>query len=61
MIANWRRDYNERTPHSNSNYMMPAEFAAKTSGGKDAGFAFLENSRGVSHFPPVTASAGQYD
>jgi len=29
IIAAWRRDYNERRPHSSLNYMTPAEFAAK--------------------------------
>jgi putative transposase len=57
IIAAWRRDYNERRPHSNLNYMTPAEFAARTSGGKDAGFACLENAPGVSHFPTATAAA----
>ena len=58
IIAAWRRDYNERRPHSSLNYMTPAEFAARTSGGKDAGFACLENAHGVSHFPTATAAAG---
>ena len=58
IIAAWLRDYNERRPHSSLNYMTPAEFAAKTSGGKDAGFACLENASGVSHFPTATAAAG---
>ena len=57
IIAAWRRDYNERRPHSSLNYMTPAEFAAKASGGKDAGFACLENAVGVSHFPTATAAA----
>ncbi len=57
IIAAWRRDYNERRPHSSLNYMTPAEFAAKASGGKDAGSACLENADGVSHFPTATAAA----
>jgi len=28
-IATWRRDYNERRPHSALDYMTPAEFAAR--------------------------------
>jgi putative transposase len=58
IIAAWRRDYNERRPHSSLNYRTPAEFAAKAIGGKDAGFACLENAVGVSHFPSATAAAG---
>ena len=58
IIAAWRRDYNERRPHSSLNYMTPAEFAAQASRGKDAGFACLENADGVSHFPTATAAAG---
>ncbi len=57
IIANWRRDYNERRPHSSLNYRTPAEFAAQASGGKDAGSACLENAHGVSHFPTATAAA----
>ena len=57
IIATWRRDYNERRPHSSLNYMTPSEFAAKTSGGKDAGFARLENDTAVFHFPTATAAA----
>jgi putative transposase len=57
IISNWRRDYNERRPHSSLNYMTPAEFAAQASGGKDAGFACLENANGVSHFPTAAAAA----
>jgi len=37
--------------------MTPAEFAAQASGGKDAGFACLENGQGVFHFPPAAAAA----
>jgi putative transposase len=58
IIANWQRDYNERRPHSSLNYMTPSEFAAKASGGKDAGQACLENADGVSHFPTASAAAG---
>lgn len=57
IIANWRRDYNERRPHSSLKYRTPAEFAAQASGGKDAGSACLENAHGVSHFPTATAAA----
>jgi transposase InsO family protein len=55
IIANWWRDYNERRPHSSLNYMTPSEFAAKASGGKDAGFACLKNDTAV--FPTATAAA----
>ena len=58
IIANWRRDYNETRPHSSLNYMTPAEFAAKASGGKDAGFACLKSDTAVFHFPTATAAAG---
>jgi putative transposase len=58
IMANWQRDYNERRPHSSLNYSTPAEFAAKASGGKDAGKACLENAPGVSHFSTATAAAG---
>jgi hypothetical protein len=37
--------------------MTPAEFAAKASGGKDAGFACLKNDIAVFHFPTATAAA----
>ena len=57
IIAAWRRDYNERGPHSSPNYMTPTEFDTKVSGGKDAGSACLENAVGVSHFPTATAAA----
>jgi putative transposase len=58
IIANWRRDYNEHRPHSSLDYMTPSEFAAKASGGKDAGSACLENADGVYYFPTATAAAG---
>lgn len=29
LIAAWRRDYNQRRPHSSLNYLTPAEFADK--------------------------------
>ncbi len=32
IITNWRRDYNERRPHSSLSYLTSAEFAAKNSG-----------------------------
>jgi transposase-like protein len=57
IIAAWRRDYNERRPHSSLSYMTPAEFAAQASGGKDAGFACLKNDTAVFHFPTATAAA----
>lgn len=37
--------------------MTPAEFAAKASGGKDAGFACLENAVGASRFSTAAAAA----
>ena len=58
IIANWRRDYNERRPHSSLNYLTPAEFAAKAGRGKDADSVSLENTRGVFYFPTATAAAG---
>lgn len=58
IIANWRRDYNETRPHSSLNYLTPSEFAAKASGGKDAGFACLKNDTAVFHFPTATAAVG---
>jgi hypothetical protein len=61
IIAAWRRDYNERRPHSSLNYMTPAEFAAKASGGKDAGFACLKNDIAVFHYwngPPQASPDG---
>ena len=57
IITNWRRDYNERRPHSSLNYVTPAEFAAKNSRGKDVDSVHLENAVGVFHFP-TTAAAG---
>lgn len=57
IIANWRRDYNERRPHSSLNYMTPAEFAAHASGGKDAGSACLKNDVPFFTFPTTTAAA----
>jgi putative transposase len=57
IIAAWRRDYNERRPHSSLDYMTPAEFAAQASRGKDAGFACLKNDTAVFHFPTATAAA----
>lgn len=59
-IELWRRDYNEQRPHSSLNYRTPAEFAAATSCGKDAGCARLENAQGISHFPtaPAATAAG---
>ncbi len=57
IIAAWRRDTNERRPHSSLNYMTPAEFAAQASGGKDAGSACLENDTAVFHFPTATQVA----
>lgn len=49
-IAAWRRDYNEQRPHSSLQYLTPAEFAAKASGGK------VENAHRVSHFPTASAA-----
>jgi putative transposase len=63
IIANWRRDCNERRPHSSLNYMTPAEFAAQARGGKDAGYACLENAAGVSHYwngPPLVPQIGLF-
>ena len=57
IIANWRCDYNERRPHSRLSYMTPSEFAAQSSGGKDAGSACLKNDTAVFHFPTDTAAA----
>lgn len=57
IIANWRRDYNERRPHSSLNYLTPAEFAAKISRGKDADSVRLENAHRVSHFPTAAAAS----
>jgi putative transposase len=55
IITNWRRDYNERRPHSSLNYRTPAEFAAKNSRGKDADSVRLENAVGVFHFTTAAA------
>jgi len=57
-IANWRHDYNEQRPHSSLNYQTPAEFARRTSYGKDVGSAHFENADGVSNFPTASAAAG---
>jgi putative transposase len=56
IITNWRRDYNERRPHSSLNYLTPAEFAAKNCGGKDADSVHLENAVGVFHFTTAAAA-----
>ena len=50
-IETWRKDYNQRRPHSSLGYQTPEEFAhmaAVTSGGKDGGIPALENA---SRFP----------
>ncbi len=57
-ILAWRKEYNEQRPHSSLGYQTPAEFAAASSRGKDAGSARLENAAGVSHFPTATAAVG---
>jgi putative transposase len=57
-IAFWRRDYNEKRPHSSLNYRTPAELARQASYGKDVGSAHFENADGVSNFPTATAAAG---
>ena len=57
IIANWRHDYNERRPHSSLNYLTPAEFAAKTSRGKDADSVRLENAHRVSRFSTAAAAS----
>ena len=57
-IANWRHDYNEQRLHSSLNYQTPAEFARRTSYGKDVGSVHLENALGASHFPTASAAAG---
>lgn len=52
-IAAWKKEYNEKRPHSSLGYRTPAEFVEAIRSqnyGKDAGFAFLENAFGVSHF-----------
>jgi putative transposase len=58
IMANWRQDYNQRRPHSSLNYLTPAEFAAKASGGKDADSVSLKNDTAVFHFPTATTAAG---
>lgn len=57
IIANWRRDYNERRPHSSLNYLTPAEFAARSSRGKDAASIHLEKRRW--RFPLYLRSVGK--
>ena len=57
-IFAWRKEYNEERPHSSLGYQTPAEFAAASSRGKDAGSARLENAVGVSHFPTATTAVG---
>lgn len=56
ILTNWRRDYNERRPHSSLNYLTPTEFAAKNCDGKDADFVHLENAVGVFHFTTAAAA-----
>ena len=34
IIAGWRRDYNERRPHSSLDYQTPAEYAARHRGNR---------------------------
>jgi len=53
IIANWRRDYNERRPPSSLNYLTPAEFAAKSSRGKDTDSVRFENATSVPTLPPL--------
>ena len=58
-ISDWRKEYNEVRPHSSLDYRTPDEFAAalrKASYGKDAGFACLEDAKGVSHFATAPAT-----
>jgi putative transposase len=57
IIHAWRRDYNESRPHSSLNYLTPAEFARRASGGKDADCVRLENAAGVSYFSTATDAA----
>jgi putative transposase len=53
-IFAWRKEYNEQRPHSSLGYQTPAEFAAASSRGKDAGSARLENaSLAFPTFPPL--------
>ena len=40
----WLEDYNHRRPHSSLADRTPAEFAQLVSGGKDGGYAALENA-----------------
>jgi putative transposase len=58
-IGDWRRDYNQQRPHSSLGYRTPCEFAEwadKTSHGKDADYVRLENAVGVSHFSTAPAT-----
>ena len=58
-IANWRKEYNEVRPHSSLDYRTPNEFAEilkRANYGKDAGYACLENTAGVSHFVTTPAT-----
>ena len=58
-ITDWRKEYNEIPPHSSLDNRTPKEFAEmlkKASYGKDAGFAWLENTSGVSHFATAPAT-----
>ena len=57
IISDWRRDYNHQRPHSSLSYLTPAEFAARSGRGKDAGYACLENDTAVSHFPTAAAAS----
>lgn len=56
IIAAWRRDYNERRPHSSLNYLTPAEFAHRQSRGKDVDSVHLENDQTVFHFTSAPAA-----
>jgi len=58
----WRRDYNELRPHSSLGYLTPAAYAAQNQnngGGKEGGFAALENPAGfpLSHRPTTACSS----
>jgi hypothetical protein len=53
----WRRDYNERRPHSSLNYLTPAEFARRQSRGKDVDSVHLENDQTVFHFTSAPTAA----